>query len=136
VEAGWLHVWSAAFQDEIRYTYLDNRGRPSGGADRVLLAHSPRHRADWLMTFHPGAKRKVRIDSDIRYEGSRYAGDGETGDKYGSQATVDLRVTWPWRQLDLYIGSQNALNKRYEEVEGYPLPGRTLYGGVSLRLWG
>ena len=86
------------------------------------------------MTLHPW--RKLRVDTDIKYEGTRYAGDDETGYKFGSQATLDFRVSWPWRQADLYIGSQNTLNKRYEEYEGYPLPGATFYGGLQLRLWG
>jgi len=135
-EAQWSHVLTAWFQEDIRYTYLDNRGRPDGFTDRVALAQSPRHRVDWLMSFHPGRQRKVRIDSDIRYEGSRYAGDNQTGGKFGSQVTLDFRVSWPWRQADLYMGTQNALDKRYEEYEGYPLPGRTVYGGIQLRLWG
>ena len=69
-------------------------------------------------------------------EGARYAADDQKGQKFGAMPTLDLRFSWPWRQAELYIGSQNFLNRRYEEFQGYPLPGRTFYGGVELRLWG
>jgi outer membrane cobalamin receptor len=134
VEVEWAHVLTSWFQDEVRYTFLENRGRPNGYSDRVELAESPRHRFDWIITLRP--YRKLRVDADLKYIGSRYGGHDQSGEKQGAQATLDLRFSWPWRQADLYIGTQNTLNKRYDDVQGYPLPGRTVYGGIQLRLWG
>ena len=131
VESEWSHVFSRWFQEDLRYTYLENRGRPDGASSPVELAQSPHHRIDWIMTFHPW--HKVRVDTDIKYEGLRYAGDNQTGTEFSPQTTFDFRVSWPWRQMDLYLGSENFFNKRYEDYEGYPLPGRTAYGGIQLR---
>jgi len=40
------------------------------------------------------------------------------------------------RQTELYVGVQDITDKRYEEQPGFPLPGRTFFGGVSIKLWG
>jgi outer membrane receptor protein involved in Fe transport len=34
-----------------------------------------------------------------------------------------------------YLGVNDVTNRRYEEQAGYPLPGRTFYGGINLKLW-
>ncbi len=127
------HAWNAHFQHSVNYTYLENRGKPAGVTDWTPLALSPRHAANYLATWMSG--RRWRIDSTVRYEDSRYAGNGMTGTKLGSQLLWDLRLAFKLRQLELYAGVNDVTNKRYEAVPGYPLPGRTAYGGLSLRLW-
>ena len=66
----------------------------------------------------------------------RSSGNNQGGTKMGSQVTWDLRFGYEWRQMELYIGSNNLTNRRYVEQPGFPLPGRTYFGGVTLRLWG
>jgi len=64
-----------------------------------------------------------------------FAGNDLSGEKLGSQLIVDTRVSYQLRQLELYLGVSDLNDKRYEEQPGFPLPGRTYFGGVSLRLW-
>jgi len=54
----------------------------------------------------------------------------------GSQVITDLRVSYQLLQMELYVGINDITDKRYEEQPGFPLPRRTLYGGVILKLWG
>jgi len=54
----------------------------------------------------------------------------------GSQLIMDLRIAYQWRQMELFFESTIFSIKRYVEVPGFPLAGRTAYGGIRLRLWG
>ena len=88
---------------------------------------------NYLTTVH---LKRASIHNTFRYVGSSYEGNNQSGDKIESRLLWDIRVTVPIRQMDLYVGLNDATNKRYHERSGYPLPGRTFYGGISLRLWG
>ena len=128
------HVVNEYFRYSGNYTWLENTGTPSGFDHRVLLANSPRHTANSTVAITPA--KRWEFDSTLRYEDARFSGDDRTGTKMGSQLIVDLRLAYQWRQLELFAGVKNIADKRYVEVPGFPLPGRTAYGGIRLRLWG
>lgn len=64
----------------------------------------------------------------------RYVGDRpDLGTRLPSHTVADLAAAWrarPW--LEPYARVENAFEERYEEVAGFPAPGRTLIGGVAL----
>jgi outer membrane receptor protein involved in Fe transport len=128
------HILNDTFRNELNYTYLENLGIPGGVDHYVALAFSPRHTVNYLATFT--LKKNWTFDSTLRYEDARYSGNDQSGVKLGSQLLWDLRVAYQLRQLEIYLGSSDLANKRYVEQPGYPLPGRTFYGGVKLKLWG
>ena len=72
----------------------------------------------------------------LTYEDKRYSGNDQTGEKMASHLLPDLRLSYQWRQMEAYLGVANITNTRYVEQPGYPLPGRTVFFGVKLRLWG
>ena len=88
---------------------------------------------NYLATITPATRWKV--DATARYEDHRFTGNDQTGEKLGSQLIVGARLSYQLRQLEIYGGVSDLTNKRYEEQPGFPLPGRTLYAGLSLRLW-
>ncbi len=48
---------------------------------------------------------------------------------------VDARVAYrPLKWMEVFIKGDNLLNKTYETIAGYPMPGITVLGGVSLNL--
>ena len=122
------------FQDEWNYTYLENVGVPVGFDHPVALAFSPRHTANFKAVITPN--KIWEIDPVVRYEDARFSGNNESGTKMGAQVVMDLRLAYQWRQMEVFFGINDILDKRYVEVPGYPLPGRTAYGGIRLRLWG
>jgi len=128
------HVLNEYFRDSWNYTYLNNMGIPAGFDHYVLLEFSPRHTANYIATITPA--RKWSIDLTAHYEDSRYSGNDGTGSKLGSELLLGFRVTYQWRQMEMYIGGNDINNKRYEEEPGFPLPGATAFGGIRLRLWG
>jgi vitamin B12 transporter len=128
------HILNAYFRDSLNYTYLDNRGKPQGFTDWVNLRLSPRHTVNYLATLMP--IKGLKLDNTLRYLSSRYEGNNNTSTKLGDYLIWGVRVAYQIRQLEMFVGVEDLNNKRYEERGGYPLPGRTAYGGLTLRLWG
>ncbi len=125
---------SPRFLNRVTYQYLENHGTPPGFSRPVTLRLSPRHQASYHAQFLLG--KKFTMTHIVRYRSSSYENDNRTGSKMSSVATWDARFQYPVRQMDFYLGVDNILGKRFRERGGYPLPGRMVYGGVDLRLWG
>lgn len=128
------HVVNEYFRQSWNYTYLENTGIPSGDDHPVLLAYSPRHTVNGTAVFTPS--KKWEISPTLRYEDARFSGNDHTGVPLSSQLVIDLRLAYQWRQMELFFGIKDITDKRYDEISGYPLAGRTAYGGIRLRLWG
>jgi len=122
-------IINTQLQQSINYTYLSNKGIPAGSSDFVTLAYSPLNTANHTLTWTPN--KSWQWDLITRYLDSRYSGNNKTGTKLGSQVTWDTRVGYNLTHTELYFGVQDIFNKRYEEQAGFPLPGRTYYGGLQ-----
>jgi outer membrane receptor protein involved in Fe transport len=128
------HAFNDYFRDEWNYTYLENVGIPVGYTDFVTLPYSPKHTVNYLATVTP--VRGVTMNSTVRYLDASYSDNDQTGTKLGSRVIWDLRLAYDWRRLQTYIGVKDVTNRRYEEQAGYPLPGRTFFGGVTVKFLG
>jgi outer membrane cobalamin receptor len=122
-------IISNQLQQSVNYTYLSNKGIPAGASDFVTLAYSPLNTANHTLTWTPN--KTWTFDLITRYVDSRYSGNDKTGNKLGSQVTWDTRMGYTLSHTELYFGVQDLFNKRYEEQAGFPLPGRTFYGGAQ-----
>ncbi len=128
------HFAGPGLRHSVNYTYLDNQGIPQGYEDYVTLRLSPHHTVNDLLTWKPDSHWTV--DNNLRYVSASYEGNDESGDKLEDHFLWDMRLGYQVRQLEFYLGVNNITDKRYHERSGYPLPGRTYFGGASLRLWG
>lgn len=122
------------FRHEANYAYLESLGVLQGAVDYVELRLSPKHIANYQATWTPNARFKW--DNTLRFVGLSYEGNDRSSTRLDDHFTWDTRASYQIRQLELYVGIQNIVERRYRERSGYPLPGRTFFGGVSLRLWG
>jgi outer membrane receptor protein involved in Fe transport len=127
------HAVSRYFKHGVNYTYLENLGIPSTFNHLVPLPFSPRHTVNYLASVMPA--KRWKIDNTLRFEDVRYSGNNQTGTKMGSQLLWDMRLSYQWRQLECFLGVNDITDKRYQEQAGFPLPGRTVYLGIALRLW-
>ena len=128
------HVVSAYFREALNYTYLQNVGIPVGYRDFVTLPYSPKHTVNYLATVTP--VRGVTLNSTVRYLDPSFSGNSETGSKLGSRVIWDLRLAYDWRGFQTYFGVRDVTDRRYEEQAGYPLAGRTFFGGVTVKFSG
>jgi outer membrane receptor protein involved in Fe transport len=58
------------------------------------------------------------------------------GTELGSRVLWDLKLSYTWHLIKTYVGVTDVTNRRYEEQAGYPLPGRTFFGGVTVKFLG
>jgi outer membrane cobalamin receptor len=125
------HVLNRYIKNSANYTYLNNVGIDPRFIVEVPLAYSPRHTANWLATFTP--IRPLDFSSNVRYVSSRFSDNNNGGIKLDSMVLWDLRVAYRWQALEAYFQVSDVTDHRYEETAGFPLPGRTFFGGVTVR---
>ena len=56
----------------------------------------------------------------------------EVIEKLGSEILWDLRIAYRWKALENFFQVNDVTDRRYEEDAGFPLPGRTFIGGVTV----
>ena len=76
-----------------------------------------------------------------RYVHKQYEQDGNLGLKLPSYTLLDVRVTQKIAGAELFLGVDNITDKKYmDRTDGfgnpYPLPSRTIFGGITVRFMG
>lgn len=110
-------------------TYLDAENRATG--ERLL--RRPRESANLVVTWSPlWAPGRFAFHSVGRFVGER----SDFGGELPSYTTLEVGAAWhPARVawLETYGRLENALDRRYEEIFGFPAPRRQLVGGIGVR---
>jgi len=123
-------VWEQGALDVIRWylqaTYLDTEGE-----DGLPLLRRPRFSASW--TLNGDIARKWSGDVTVLWVDSRDDIDPVTlqRSEAASYTTVNLAVAWKaWQRLSITARALNVLDADYQEVLGYPAPGRRFLAGL------
>ncbi len=80
---------------------------------------------------------RVRGDLTVIYTGARWDVDPTTFERVeiGGFATVDLSIAWRmYKELEITARAMNLLDRDYQAVNGYTMPGRRFIGGLRLTL--
>jgi vitamin B12 transporter len=129
VELSWRQKISTSASVDAGYTYLDTEDRDTG----LALLRRPRHSGFLGMTLTPVSRLEVS---------PRAVFVGRRSDIKALSTTERVEAPSYWR-FDLYtryrIGSlapylraQNLNDRRYEEANGFPAPGRRIAGGLEV----
>ena len=97
------------------------------------LSYSPRHTG--RLTLEGPLPFAFAFSTSARFTGRRFAGNGETGTRLTSYWIWDGRISRRFREAELYFRVEDIADRRYVEFDGYPLPGRTFWGGLSMRFF-
>ena len=123
-------VWEQGALDIVRWyfqaNYLDAKGD-----DDLRLLRRPRYSASW--TLNGTLSRKWSGDFTVLWVYSRDDVDPVTYQRAenDSYTTISLAVAWKaWGNLEITARALNILDKEYQEVLGYPAPGRRIMGGL------
>jgi vitamin B12 transporter len=116
------------YYSNITYTYLDTKQDSTG--DELL--RRPRNSGSIFIGRRAG---NVETNIALVYAGSRLdvlpvAPFSSVGVR--SHTTIDVNMQLRGDRYTPYVKLENATNKRYEEVLGYPSPGRRLILGVRV----
>ncbi|MBI3291915.1 MAG: TonB-dependent receptor [Elusimicrobia bacterium] len=130
------HVWEGT-RHQVNYTYLQSEGKTPGFNYRVLQ-FSPKHIANYRMDFD--GPWGTGITSSLRYVHHQFTDIGEGGLKLPSYLVWGLRLSKRIGMWEGFFGVDNLTARRYAQQADtfngyYPQPGRTYWGGVTLRFY-
>ena len=139
VSAAWRI--NAGIDLRSQYTFLDTEILAVNGSS---LAQTPYSVGDRLLRRprHSGAidatwsNRRASAFAQVQMRGDTLDAEpafGPTGGLYDNPGftTVNLGGAWrPVRAVEVFVRALNLFDREYEEVLGYPAPGRTAYVGA------
>jgi vitamin B12 transporter len=116
------------------YAYLNTEDQ-SAGAQKEDLQYRPRDKVSisGVYRFPFG----LTTSASLLYVGNQYFYDSSTPankQALNNYTTIDLKLTQALikKQLEIYLGIDNLLDKNYEQSYGLPQPGRLAYAGLKL----
>jgi outer membrane cobalamin receptor len=94
-----------------------------------LLPYVPGHKLDYSLHFDAG---RILINLGGTLVGRTWAEASRT-QQLGGYSVVTLKWTAPiGRAVRAFVTIDNLLNRRYQVVAGYPMPGINAMGGLSV----
>jgi vitamin B12 transporter len=130
VELGWRQEISDRLDVDAGYTWLEAEDRATGDD----LLRRPRHRAYLSATVRPFLR--LSISPRAVFVGKRRDADGvtfERGIEVPSHVRLDLFARYDLGRFAPYARLENAADRRYEEVDGYPAPRRRWAAGLEVK---
>ncbi len=97
----------------------------------TVYTGAPVHKAYFSGTWTPG---RFSVNLGVMGIKDLYL---STGDNAQTASYVDLKARLAWRATDwltLFVRGENLLNQSYETMLGFPEPGITVLGGLSINL--
>lgn len=127
--------------EEASYTYQRAVGNSLASSRFVPLRLTPRHMAHYRLTWAAG--RGWSLTNAVQYVHRQFQFDGEKGGRLPSYTLWNARLSKRILSSELYLGVDNITDKRYAESFGFhpvtfattllPQPGRTIWGGITVR---
>ena len=123
------------------YTYVD--AKFDGTSNYVPLV--PRHKATVGLTWE--VIQNLSFSIAATHVGSRFMGgdvDNVTYNKLDSYEVVDTKLSYKWKEWELFAGVNNLFNEKYTSVAFgdawsgmglYPMPGINAFIGLEWRGW-
>jgi len=128
-ELTWRQTISTSTFLDVGYTYLETEDRDTG----LALLRRPRHSGFLGMTLMPVSRLEVSPRavfvgrrSDVKALSTTERVEAP------SYWRLDLHVRYRIGPLAPYLRAENLNDRRYEEANGFPAPGRRIAGGLEV----
>jgi len=113
------------FDLDINYTYLMARDKDT----HKYLVYQPKNKLDACLKFHD--YNGLSIELKGQFTGQRFA-DAENSDKVKSFFVLGLSASKKFRTgITCFAYIDNLLNRKYQVMQGYPMPGFSFTGGLK-----
>lgn len=110
------------------YTYLS--AQEKSGSGKKPLRYTPEHTAYAKLTGT--TQRALSYCLGAFYIGKRYWYDEETQEQLPDYWLLNLRITQKITgHSEVFVSVDNLLDEDYEEEDGFPQPGRTIWLGIK-----
>jgi len=114
---------------QINYTFLKSENLTNGFNGNVL-AFSPKHSVSFTLNVKP--VRVLTVSAVAGYK-SEYYEDALNNVKNNGFSTLDLGINYQATdEISFWIKGFNVTNAKYQIVNGYPMPGAAIYGGIRV----
>lgn len=126
-EAG--YIMSKIFSHDLNYTFL----KAENDKTDKILRYSPEHSVSYTLGVKP--LESLKISAAASYK-DKYYNDNSEATEMDGFFTLNLNINYKLNEmLSFWVKGLNITNSDYEIVDGYPMPGATVYGGVSVKIW-
>jgi len=127
-EAEFVYYPAKGWAIPLNYSYLYPRDESTGDP----IPNRPKHVVNAGVDYRSPIGLKGSLKGRYVW---LYTSQGSTLNQ--DYFVLDARVgyefkVWQYLSGEAYLSLTNALDKEYQTVEGYPMPPRSLYGGVSI----
>jgi len=129
VELEFIHQIMSGLSQSINYTYLRSAGKKEEEDKYEIAPYKPHNRVNYRINYTNNFGLKISLGTE--YVGEQWSARGETGDRLPDYFLFNARIAQRIRNLEAYISLDNILDKKYQTVFGYPMPGRTIMAGIS-----
>ena len=132
------------FRHDLNYAYLSSKGEGPGFSNEPIeLRFAPAHRLNYLMNLSV-SPWDAELGSSLQYVSQQWTGNNRAGLKLPDYAVWNLSASKKVGILELRVGVDNVLERRYAQnaTEGFagftpdlffPQPGRTYWGSVAVK---
>jgi vitamin B12 transporter len=129
IEVAWRQEISERVDLDAGYTWVEAKDRVAGQD----LLRRPRHRAFVSATVRPLSR--LSVSPRLVFVGTRPDVDGVTFGpaRLPSYLRLDLFARYELARVAPYARLENAADRRYEEVDGYPAPRRRWAAGLEVK---
>jgi outer membrane receptor for ferrienterochelin and colicins len=129
IEIEFIHQIIPGLSQSLNYTYLHSAGKREGEDKYEIAPYKSHNRVNYRInyTHHSGLSAGLAAE----YVSEQWSGAGKTGDRLPEYLLFNLKIAKKIRSLEVYASLDNIFDKKYQTVFGYPLPGRTIMGGIS-----
>lgn len=129
VEVEFIHQIMPGFSQNINYTYIHSAGRKEGEEKYEIAPYRPHNRVNYRINYINNFGLKISLGTE--YVSEQWSARGKTEDRLPDHFLLNTRIAQRIMNLETYISLDNILDKKYQTVFGYPMPGRTIMAGIS-----
>ena len=123
---------SVQFTEEIsgalNYTLLDSQDT-SGKYDGETLTYRPKNKVGGRLGYKTKWGLNLSVNAD--YTASVYTDRANTKELGGFMTLGAYAAQTVFKGVEIFARGDNILNKQYQMVDGYPMPGASVMGGVK-----
>jgi len=112
----------------LNYTLLDTQDT-SGKYDGKTLPYRPKNKVGGSLGYQTAWGLKLNVNAD--YTASVYTDRANTQELGGFMTLGAYAAQTVFQNVEIFARGNNIMNKQYQMVDGYPMPGASVMGGVK-----
>ncbi|MFB0526829.1 MAG: TonB-dependent receptor plug domain-containing protein [bacterium] len=129
IEVEFIHQIMSGLSHSVNYTYIHSASKGEGEDKYEIAPYKPHNRVNYRINYTNNFGLKVSLGTE--YVDEQWTVRGKTGDRLPEYFLLNARIAQRIRNLEAYISLDNILDKKYQTVFGFPMPGRTIMAGIS-----